>query len=198
MVTRPTPENVLQNVITYLCFKARTLSQTRLMKLTYLANVYHMERYGSALVETSFRHWHYGPFSEEVNSEIEQLYGEGILKPKTCKTQSGYKAEIPMPNIKSTIVELTDEAIAVLDEVITDWGDASTNDMVDFAKTSLPFVGTPFGERIQFSRIDLVAEVARLRNISRCDAATWLVENNKGLMNSLDRIRDRVTAQGLP
>lgn len=198
IVTRPDPENILQNVITYLCFKVRTLSQTKLMKLTYLANVYHMERYGSPLAKISFKHWHYGPFSEEVNSEIEKLYGEDILKCKTCKTQSGHKAEIPTPNVKSTTVEMTDEAKAILDEVIEDWGDSSTDDIVNFAKTSLPFLGTPFGKKIEFSRIDLVAEIAKSENISIEDTATMLVENNKELMNSLTRVRERIKAHSLP
>ena len=198
IVMRPDPENILQNTITYLCFKVRPLSQTKLMKLIYLANVYHMEQYGSTLAKTSFKHWHYGPYSGQVDSEIEKLYGEGILKSKTCKTQSGYDAEVPVPNIKSTTVELTDEAKAVLDEIIEDWGNASTNDIVSFAKTSLPFLGTPFGKKIDFSRVDLVAEVAKSKNISREAAATMLVENNKELMKSLDKIEERVKAQSLP
>lgn len=198
MTTRPDPENILQNVITYLCFKVRTISQTKLMKLVYLVDVYHMERYGSPLANASFKHWHYGPYSAEVDSEIEKLYGEGILKSKRCRTQSGYDAEVPTPNVKSTTVELADEATGVLDEIIEDWGDASTNDIVSFAKTSLPFVGTPFGKKIDFSRIDLVAEVAKSKKISREAAATMLVENDKELMDSLNRVGERVKAQSLP
>ena len=33
-------ENVLQNIIVYLCFKARTLGQSELIKLVYMAEVY--------------------------------------------------------------------------------------------------------------------------------------------------------------
>ena len=198
MVTRPEPENILQNTITYLCFKVRSISQTKLMKLVYLANVYHMEQHGSLLAKTSFKHWHYGPYSEEIDSEIEKLYGEGILKSKVCKTQSGFEAEIPTPNVKSTTVSLTNEAKAILDEIIEDWGHASTNDIVSFAKTSLPFVGTRFGSKIDFSRIDLVAEVAKSKNITREAAATMLVESNKELMKSLDKIEQKVKAQSLP
>jgi uncharacterized phage-associated protein len=198
LMSRPDPQNILQNAITYLCFKVRTLSQTKLMKLIYLANVYHMEQYGSTLAKAPFKHWYYGPFSEGVNNEIEKLCGEGILKYKTRKTHSGYTAEIPMPNVERTTVELTDEAKAVLDDIIEDWGNSSTDDIVNFAKTSLPFVGTPFGKKIDFSRIDLVAEIAKTKNISIEEAATMLVENNEGLLSSLDRARARVEAQGLP
>ena len=195
---RPDPENILQNIITYFCFKVRPLSQTKLMKLIYLANVYHMDQYGSTLAKTSFKHWHYGPYSAEVDSEIEKLYGEGILKYETRKTQSGYEAEIPMPNVKRTTIRMTNEAKTILDEVIEDWGDSSTDDVVSFTKTSLPFLGTPFGKKIDFNRIDLVAEVAKSQNISREAAATMLVENNKELMESLDKIEERVKAQSLP
>lgn len=44
----------------------------------------------------------------------------------------------------------------------------------------------------------LVEEVAKSKNISREAAATWLVENNKELMDSLDRSEERVKVQGLP
>ena len=45
---------------------------------------------------------------------------------------------------------------------------------------------------------DLVVEVARAKGISREDAATWLVENNEGLMESLDRLEERVKDGRLP
>jgi uncharacterized phage-associated protein len=198
VMTRPDPENILQNTITYLCFKVKPLSQTKLMKLVYLANVYHMEQYGSTLAKAPFKHWYYGPFSEEVNNEVEKLCGEGILKYESHKTKSGHYAEIPMPNVSKTTIQMAKEAKAILDAVIEDWGDSSTDDIVDFAKTSLPFIGTPFGKRIDFRRIDLVAEIAKTKNISVEEAATKLVENNKELMSSLDKIKARVKAHSLP
>lgn len=198
MMIRPDPKNVLQNAITYLCFKVRTLSQTKLMKLIYLANMYYMERYGSTLTKATFKHWYYGPYSEKVVSEIEKLCGEGVLKTETYKTRSGRIAEIPKPNVKNTTVEITDEAMIVLDEVIEDWGDSSTDEIVDFAKTSFPFVGTPFGKNIDFNRIDIVTEVSKSKGINIEEAATLLIENNKEIMNSLDRAKERVKSHSLP
>lgn len=198
VVIRRDPHNVLQNAITYLCFKAKTLSQTKVMKLIYLADVYHMERYGSRLTEAPFKCWYYGPFSEEVDSEIEHLCGAGILKQELYQTRSGHTAEIPKPHINKTRVELSEEAVCILDEIIDEWGDSSTEDVVAYAKTSLPFIGTPFGKQIDFSRTDLVKEIAKEKNISIEDAATMLVENNEGLMKSLDRAIEKVKAQSLP
>ncbi|MFC2011022.1 Panacea domain-containing protein [Chloroflexota bacterium] len=193
---RPDPSNVLQNAITYLCFKTKTLSQTKLMKLVYLADAYHMERFGERLTNVPFKHWHYGPFSEEINEEIERLCGMGILKQKSYQTRAGFMAEVPKPAIHKTSAELSDEALTTLDEIIEEWGDSSTEEVVTFAKTSMPFVGTPFGDEINFNRVDIVKETAEVNNISIEDAATLLIENDKDLIETLDKAQDR--AHSLP
>lgn len=188
---RPSPENVLQNVLTYLCFKAKTLSQSKLMKLVYLADVYHTERFGSRLTDVPFKHWHYGPWSEEVDSEIERLCGMGIIKQEPYLTRSGLKAEVPKPNVKQTTVNLSESALKVMKDIIEDWGTASSDEVITHAKTSLPFVGTPFGEQIDFTRIDIVREFSQEKGISIEEAATALVENDAELMKSLERAKDK-------
>ena len=87
----------------------------KLMKLIYLADVYHVEKYGSRLTNVPFKRWHYGPWSEKVDSEIELLCGQGILKQKPYQTKAGHKAEVPEPKVRKTTVELTDEAFEILD-----------------------------------------------------------------------------------
>ncbi len=197
-MVKPDPKNTLQNVITYLCFKTNTLSQTKLMKLVYLADVYHMQKYGSRLTDVPFRYWHYGPFAEEVNNELERLCGEGIIKQECYQTRAGYIAEIPTPRVENTTVKLSKKALAILDTIIDEWGDSSTEEVVTYAKTTLPFIGTTFGEDIDFKRMDIVEELAKKKNISLREVATSIVENNKDLMKSLDRAKEKVKAQSLP
>ena len=188
---RLSPENILQNVLTYLCFKAKTLSQSKLMKLVYLADVYHMERFGARLTNVPFKHWHYGPWSEEVDSEIERLCGMGIIKQEPYLTRSGLKAEVPKPNVNQTTVNLSESALEVLSDIIEDWGTASSDEVITHAKTSLPFVGTPFGEQIDFTRIDIVREFSKEKGISIKEAATTIVESDTELMKSLARAKDK-------
>lgn len=168
------------------------------MKLIYLADVYHMERYNSRITDVPFIHWHYGPWAAEVESEMEYLCGEGILEQKTYLTRAGYKAEVPKPKVKKTTVELSDTAQEILDDVIEEWSAGTSDEIITYAKTSLPFVGTPFGEEIDFTRMDIAKEIAKEKNISIEDAATLIVENNKELMKSLDRAKEKAKSQSLP
>lgn len=185
-----TSKDVLENAITYLCFKAKTLSHVKLVKLIYLADMYHRERFGSRLTDVPFKHWHYGPWAQEVDSAIERLCGMGVIKQQPYVTRQGHKAEIPRPNVGQTTVELSSSAQAVLEDVIEDWGDAGSEEVISFVKSSLPFVGTSFGDDIDFDRTDPVEVLAREQGISLEEAATTLVENNAELMASLRRARE--------
>lgn len=187
-------EDVLENAITYLCFKARTLSHIKLTKLVYLADMYHMERFGRRLTNVPFKHWHYGPWAQEVDSAIERLCGMGVIKQKPYLTRQGYKAEIPKPNVRQTTVKLSPSAKAALEDVVDDWGAVGSEEVISFVKSSLPLVGTPFGEDIDFDRIDPVECLAREQGISLEEAATTLVENNPELMASLRRARTKTSA----
>jgi uncharacterized phage-associated protein len=164
------------------------------MKLIYLADVYHMEKYGKRLTDVPFRHWHYGPYSETIDQEIELLCGEGIIKQETYQTRTGHYAEIPKPNVERTTVNMPDEALDTMKEIVEDYGEMNTEQIVKIAKSGPPFAGTPFGKEIDFQRIDVVTELSKKLGISTEEAATTLAENNKELMESLDRARERVKA----
>lgn len=164
------------------------------MKLIYLADVHHMEKYGKRLTDVPFRHWHYGPYSEVIDQEIELLCGEGIIKQETYQTRTGYYAEIPKPNVERTTVNMPEEALDIIKEIIEDYGEMNTEQIVKIAKSGPPFADTPFGEEIDFQRIDVVTELSKKLGISIEEAATALAENNKELMESMDRARERVKA----
>ena len=183
----PSSGNVLQNIVTYLCFECTTLSQIKLMKLVYLADVYHMERFGTRITDAKFRHWYYGPYSPDVDSEIERLCGTGIIELVSYRTKSGHKAEVPKPKLEGVTVQLSESAFEIMEDIIEDWGAASSDEVIKYAKSSLPFAGTEFGEEIDFARTDIVVACAKEKGISLEEAATYLAENNSGLMAALDK-----------
>lgn len=187
-----TPTGVLQNIITCFCFKAKPISTTKLTKLVYLADVYHMEMFGARLTDVPFRHYHYGPWAAEVGQEFEQLCTQGIVEEKTRTTSKGYRAIVPTPRVRQTTVQLPKTGFEAVEAVIEDWGRASTDEVTTFAKTTLPFVGTEFGEEIDFARVDLVVEYAKARGVPLKEAATALVENNPQVMAALRRARGDV------
>lgn len=86
----------------------------------------------------------------------------------------------------------------VLNDIIEEYGDMSTEEIVNQVKSSLPFTGTPFGDEIEFERYDIVAETAKRYDISLEEAATRLVENNKELMESLDRAKEKAKTYSRP
>jgi len=178
-------ETPLQNIITYLCFKANPNSMRKLMKLVYLVDVYHQEMFGERLTGVPFRHYDFGAFASDIYWTLEELYDVGILREEVVETRTGHRAVIPWPCVSETVIELPDSGFAALKAVIEDWGGASPEGVVRFTKRTLPFVGTPYGELIDFSRNDPVIEYARQHGVSEAEAATEDLLSNEELVSKV-------------
>lgn len=179
------PEGVLQNVITYLCFKVNPNSYRKLMKLVYLVDVYHYEMFGERLTDVPFKHYDFGAFAPEVYWCLEELYEVGMLKDLETVTRSGHKAIVPKPAVKRTLIELPDSGFEALERVIKEWGSAMPDVVVEFTKRSLPFLGTEYGEEIEFSRVDPIIAYAKKRGVSASEAATDDVLANDTLVEAI-------------
>ena len=204
-------ENVLQNIIVYLCFKARTLGQSELIKLVYMAEVYHMKMFGRRLTDTPFKHWHYGPWSELVDSEIHRLCDAGAIRQVAYTTRSGNRAEVPIPNIEMSAIQLSQSAQEALEAVITEWGAVGSEQVIHHAKSTAPFLGTPFGEEIDFSLVggaeviaaekemstqkgrDLVAAMVQDQDFFQ-GTERGLVEIEQGRYSSIEDVKRRLSA----
>lgn len=165
------PEGVLQNVITYICFKNIPLSESKLTKLIYLIDVYHYESFGETLTSVPFKHYYYGAWAPEISEELEKLGEAGIIKEEAVKTRKGRVASVPKPHVSSTTVTLPKTGAEAIENVLQQWGSSSTDDIVDYTKTTLPFLNTPFGESIDFKRTDPVTAYAADNRISEGEAA---------------------------
>ena len=179
------PEGVLQNIITHLCFKTNPLSSIKLMKMVYLVDVYHYRLFNRRATNIPFIHYFYGVYSSKIEETLNELYEKEILKEKVVTTQKQYKAVIPTPQIQKTFVSLPKTILEALDEVIEDWGKASSDEIVKFTKETLPFLNTSFGEEIDFSRIDPVVEYAKEQGISEEEAATEDIISDKPLLSQI-------------
>ncbi|MCL0057952.1 Panacea domain-containing protein [Dehalococcoidales bacterium] len=179
------PQGVLQNIIVFLCFKSMPLSETKLTKLIYLVDVYHANMFGKRLTQVPFRHHYYGPWASDPSEELEKLCSIGIVKQEPIETRKGFVALVPKPAVKQTMVSLPDTAYEALKAVVADWGSASTDDVVSYSKSTLPFLGTPFGHLIDFERINFAAEYAAKHKITEAEAATEDILNDKELLNAV-------------
>ena len=184
MNDKTTPTTLLENVITYLCFSANPLSSRKLVKLVYLVDLYHQQMFGERLTDVTFTHYKYGAWSPDIESCCEELYNKGILKEQPVNTSRG-QAIIPKPAIPRTKIKLSDSGFKALECVIVDWGDKAPDDVIKFTKTTVPFLASGFGEEIDFTRSDAIAEYARRKGISNEEAATLDILENEDFANLL-------------
>lgn len=185
------PNGILQNIITYFCFKVKPLSMLKLTKLVYLVDVYHWQMFGKRLTEVGFIHYHYGAWAPDISIALEDLYEAGIIQEKKVITKKGFPASVPEAMINQAMINLPKTAFEVLESVVADWGDASTEEIVKFTKTTLPFLNTDFECKIDFCRSDAVTTYASEKNTTENDAATKDVLSSKALAKAvIESIKD--------
>ena len=179
------PEGILPNIVTYLCFKASPLSATQLTKLVYLVDVYHWQMFGKRLTEIKFTHYFHGVWAPDIFKALEELYAQGILYEEVVQTTKGFHAFIPKPRVSQTVIRLPKTAFEALDNVLADWGDKTTDEVVQFTKSTLPFLNTAFGDEIDFSRTSAIEEYAKEKGISETEAATIDIISDKELLKNI-------------
>jgi hypothetical protein len=187
------PQGILSNIITYLCFKARPLSERKLLKLVYLVDIYHCQMFGERLTQVPFKHYYYGVWAPDVGEELERLCSAGIIVDELLITRAGLVACVPKPKIRQATISLSDSAFEALRGVIADWGAAPPDEVVNYTKTTLPFLGTPFNQLIDFRRINFALEYAKSHGVSVEEAATKDIlqdpELVEGILNSEEELR---------
>ncbi len=179
------PEGILENVVTALSFRAKPLSSRKLVKLVYLVDVYHQQMFGTRLTDVHFKHYRYGAWSPEIGECVEELCDKGILLEETVLTSSGNPASIPKPAIAETVIDLSESGHKALSSVLSDWGDRNPDSVVQFTKSTLPFLNTPYDEEIDFSRCDPIVAYAKEEGISVEQAATEDIVSNESFAAKL-------------
>jgi len=165
-----TPEGILENVVTAVCFRSMPNSSRKVMKMVYLVDVYHHEMFGSRATDVPFKHYHYGPWAVDIYDCLESLYERGVLCGRVVKTAHG-PAVIPKPAVPETTIRLPQSVMEAVERVLADWGRISPVRVVQHCKTTLPFLNTPYNCEIDFSRLDPIEEYAREHGLSPEDVA---------------------------
>ncbi len=189
------PKGKLQNIITFLCFKANPLSTRKLVKLVYLVDVYHCQMFGKRLTNVPFRHYKYGAWAPDIEESLEELCEADIIKEEPVETRDGNLASVPKPAVDKTVIKLPESSIKAIEMVLKDFGAASPSDVVEFTKKTLPFLNTPFDKEIDFSRCDPVVAYAKEKGISAKQAATEDVLSNESLVEKI-READKQLREG--
>lgn len=149
---RAAPErSELQDMIVYFADKIPYLTEIRLVKLFYAAEIYYIEKFTNRLTNIPFIHYHYGVWSPRVMSEGMMMAGTDILTEKE-KTLEGHEATFIKIVQGRESVDLPDEVISILNDVIADWQFKSTDELIEFTKSTIPYRRSKFGEVLDLDR----------------------------------------------
>lgn len=134
----------LQNIICYLAERLTYLTEERLHKLVYTAEIYYSEKFGKRLKNLKYQNYPYGVYSPEIS--LAHVCLDGIcLNITEEETQEGHPASF-MELIEGYPIELLAEEKDILDNVIADWEFKSTTDLIEFTKSTLAWESSSFGE----------------------------------------------------
>lgn len=187
MSTLKCPEGTLENTITYICAKSPGTCSTKLMKLLYLIDLEYFREFNKTLTGIKHKSYYYGPFSFDVQRCLESLFAKGILASERLYTWKGRIANIITPKIKETAVSLPPEGKKIIDRVLQQWKNRSVDEIVEYAKSTVPFLSAQFNEDISFKNDDLIEHLAKLENKKPSEVATELVCENKELLDLISK-----------
>ena len=149
----------LKPLIAYLIDQVRdqegTLSKTALVKLVYLVEVEYWRRYGKPVTGLEWRFHHYGPYSAELDREINdnplfQVFGD---------RNSGYGFS-PSPawkEIQAAFNTHYDQAVRrIADNVAKQWGMENLDTILEYVYFETePMLDAERGEILDFSKIQM-------------------------------------------
>ncbi len=152
---------VLNDVIVYFAFKVPHLSEAKLNKLTFLADLYHYAKRGFRITSVPFRNYRFGPWSAKVAETAQAIDGQEIKIQFEHSRQKGDMMLI-RPNVPQATIGLPREALDTLKEVVAQWGGRSLSEIVDFVKRTPMFVSTRFGDQVDFESVPPSPELLRV------------------------------------
>lgn len=126
-------------VILYLIERLNgVLGKTHLQKILFLSDLLSVKKFKEPITKLQFAKYHYGPFSDEVDGYIEHLERKGVVESRKFPLLSRdgqsyfrfyFKGKDTLRKILSQI--LAPEKIVLLDEIISSYGNASLQEVLD-------------------------------------------------------------------
>jgi hypothetical protein len=149
----------LKPLIAYLIDQVRdqegTLSKTALVKLVYLVDVEHWRRYGRPVTGLEWRFHHYGPYSTELDREIDdnplfQVHG-------SRRTGYGFSSSPAWREIQAAFNTNYEPVVkSIADGVARQWGLETLDTILEYVYFETePMQDAERGETLDFSKIQV-------------------------------------------
>ncbi len=179
------PDKRIRSVVVFFTYRGGGLmNSTRLMKLAYLTELRSIERWGKRFTDADFRHWRYGPYSQDVSLAMEGIAPEANV---TIRVTPKGKGKFFLPTKNGVEVDLSKEELDFLEDVAKDWLFAPNEKLIAATKTSPPFTWTKFGDTIPFT--EYAAFARQLKNLRSGRIGKAVVS-----LESADEVKDFVRA----
>ena len=108
--------------------------------------------FGQRLTDADFIKYHYGPYAPDLPVACEELHARGILEEEFIQTKEGRVCHLKRPALpRIRVLWPTPYAGEVLDAVLEEWAGRPTDELVEFAKRTEPYVAAARNDTIDFS-----------------------------------------------
>jgi putative ubiquitin-RnfH superfamily antitoxin RatB of RatAB toxin-antitoxin module len=141
----------LGDIIVYLTSKMRYLTEIRLVKSIFAADIYHIEKFAKRLTDVQFTKYRHGVWSPQIVNEATLMDGSDILV-EIKETPDKHEATFFKPIRDKVFTNLSGEKISTLEDVVEEWKYKPTNELIDFTKSTIPYRRAKFGEVLDLDR----------------------------------------------
>jgi len=131
-------------------------SKTKLVKLLYLLDYKLFREKGTTLTGLRFKSYFYGPYTEEIDSLLDELVREGKIRieQREALFEPVVYYEIRLLK-KPTYRKLTDDLRQEIERILRPYIPLSLRDILDEVYETEPFINTDFGEEINFAKVSV-------------------------------------------
>lgn len=139
-----------QQLLAYLASKV-DIGKTKLMKLLYLIDFTAYERTGKSVTNDQYKHWALGPVPENVWQGMKGELVRNVLE-SIREDRGGVGNYIRYTPIMQSpdISLLNKDEMAIVDEVIQQYGQMGQQELVDLLHKELPYIITQENETIPY------------------------------------------------
>lgn len=130
-----------KEIILYLMEKLNgEITKTRLVKLMYLIDFFAKQELGRKISSIIYNYYYYGPYSDEIVKDIEELKSEGVIVETLGETNKGNTYHLytlhSISRTYSNFVDMDERKIA--DKVILQFGTIDFNKLIEYVYNTGP------------------------------------------------------------
>jgi len=142
-----------QNAILYLCqkLKGELRGKKKLAKLLYFADFDFYEKNQKSITGDVYRALPMGPFPSALTEVTANMSKNGMIGIDQVESKEGYNpTEVYRGLVKPDTSILNTDEIAMLDRIVTKYGNLTGKQLEELSHVEAPYVGTESGKDIPY------------------------------------------------